>query len=74
MIERKLFGHPIRNETTRSFYPHKLTLEQFCEEIKGSVEPFQENMIGLGGVAQEEKYIEEWTEQFLAWCEIEEER
>lgn len=73
-MNRLIFGHPIRQETTKQFYPSKITLEEFINEVRGSLEPFMRNMQHLKGGALEDKYIEEWTEQFLAWCEIEEER
>lgn len=74
MSDRRLFNHPIRKETTAEFFPDKLTIREFKEEICGNFNSFLENMEHLGGVANENKYIEEWVEQYLAWLEIEEER
>jgi len=71
MSERRLFGRPIRPETTGEFFPYKLTLESFCERMKNNVDGFEKNMKNLGGVASRAKYIERWTEQLLAWSEIE---
>lgn len=74
MSDRRIFNHPIRKETTAAFFPDKLTIREFKEEICGGFNAYMSNMERLGGLAIENKYIEEWVEQYLAWLEIEEER
>lgn len=68
---RKLFGQPIRKDTTLEFYPDKITLDHFIDEINQHIIPFMQNMRGLG--IAESKYIEEWYEIWLAWNEVEQE-
>lgn len=69
---RTLYGQPIRKETTETFYPDKISLEDFKEVING-FEAFVRNMENLG-VSNKQKYIEEWVQTFLSWSEIETER
>lgn len=73
-MERRIFNHPIRKGITDEFYPDKFSLDQFKDQLKAAIDPFCENMKNLGGVASEDQFIEQWYEQFLAWCDIEEER
>lgn len=74
MSERKIFGHPIRKGVTDEFYPDKMDINSFERHIMNSFSAYKQNMIGLGSPAIDEKYIEEWFEQYLAWLDIEEER
>lgn len=67
---RTLFGHPIREETTGSFYREKISLEQFCEDLRRHIDPFEKNLLQIE-VFKTERYIEEWFETFGAWNEIE---
>jgi hypothetical protein len=71
---RTLYGKPIRKDITDSFYPNKLSLDRFRACVNQAIDPFSRNMVHLGGKAAEEKYIEEWFEQFLSWMEVEQER
>ena len=48
-----------------------MTIEDFREVVVGHFDAYAENMKTLG--ADKEKFIEEWTEQYLAWLEIEQE-
>lgn len=72
MDTRTLFGKPIRKETTELFYPDKISIYNFVE-ILGlkSNHSFITNMENLGNQALQYRYIEEWTETFLVWSEIE---
>lgn len=72
-MNRSIFSLPIRY-TTEEFYPDKLSIDEFKDEIVGSFGSFYENMKNLKGVALEEKYMEEWCEQYLAWLEVEEKK
>lgn len=74
MSDRRIFNHPIRKETTAEFFPDKLTIEEFEREIIENFKFYKVNMYKLGNPAINNKYIEEWVEQYLAWLEIEEER
>ena len=71
-MDRRIFNHPIRKETTLEFFPDKLSLDEFKEEICGSFDSYAKNAVH--GKFDQPKYIEEWVEQYLAWLEIEEER
>lgn len=73
-MERRIFNHPIRKGVTDEFYPDKIDIDEFKIHIVKPFEAFKQNMIVLGGEAIENKYIEEWVEQYLAWLDIEEER
>lgn len=68
---RILFGKPIRKETTEIFFSEKISLEDFRKYVSQSVNPFCDNMSTLGGKSLEDKFIEEWFEQFLCWNEVE---
>lgn len=70
---RTLFGKPIRQGITDEFFPHKLTLEEFKKHIQSSIEGFTANMNSLGGGAAQEKFVEEWHEQYLNWLDVEQE-
>ena len=68
--QRSMYGKPIREETTRIFYPHKISLSEFVERIRNSIDPFHKNLSDLDGF-KDNKYIEEWFETMGAWMEIE---
>lgn len=70
---RTLFGCPIRKDTTELFFPYKISLDEFIEYIR-NVDGFAENLRRLGSKYTEDRFIEEWAETYLAYCEIEEER
>jgi hypothetical protein len=67
---RTLFGHPIREETTASFFPQKMSIEEFCENILNNKDAFVDNMKSI--FPNEKRFVEEWFETFGAWNEIEE--
>jgi hypothetical protein len=74
--ERTLFGKPTRY-TTLEFHPEKISLKEFCDEIRGSLEAFEKNLQELGARNEKyskDRYIEDWYETLGAWMEIEEER
>ena len=71
MSDRTVFGHPIRESTTRLFHPQKISLEDFECFVSTNIRPFYKNLISNGS---KERFIEEWFEIFMAWCEVEEER
>lgn len=62
-----------RKETTAEMYPDRLSIKDFEEIITQHLYAYIENMKRLGSPAVDEKYIEEWIEQYLAWLEIEKE-
>lgn len=64
---RTLFEKPIRIETTELFFPNKISLEEFKELMLVNVDVFCRQM------KNENKFPEQWVEQFLAWSEIEQE-
>lgn len=64
---RTLFDKPIRTETTELFFPNKISLEEFKELMSVNVNIFCHQM------KNEDKFPEQWVEQFLAWSEIEQE-
>lgn len=70
---RKIFNQPIRKETTEAMFPDKMSVSDFVSFLESSLFEFEKNMRNLDGIGSEEKYIEEWVEQFLAWNEVEEE-
>ena len=74
MTVRTFLDKPVKRWMTLEYHPIKITLEEFVDEFKESLEPFKQNMINLGGDLIEEKYIEQWVEIFLAWMEIEQEK
>jgi len=73
MKERLLFGKPIRKNVTDLFYEDKMSIEKFEEYIANHFEAYKQNMKHLGSPAIDEKYIEEWVEQYLGWLDIEQE-
>lgn len=58
----------MRNETTKEYYPEKMDIKDFLNEITDSMRPFSENMRSLGMV--DEKYAEDWMEIFINWMEM----
>ena len=58
----------MRNEITKDYYPEKIDIEDFLNEITDSMRPFSENMRSLGMV--DEKYAEDWMEIFTNWMEM----
>jgi hypothetical protein len=72
---RTIFGLPIRKETTECMYSDKLSLLEFREFIKDNIESFTTEILNIRkDIGSSDKYIEDWCETFLAWCDIEEER
>ncbi len=73
--KRTIFKQPIREGTTAAFFPDKMSLDCFVKMIKENIEGFEKNMkqYPQAETLHSEKFIEEWTEMFLAWSEIEEE-
>lgn len=69
---RTIFGKPIRECTTSSFYPDKINIYDFKYEMETHLIPFINNMIKIG--ITKELYTEQWCELFLAWMGIEEEK
>ncbi len=67
-MTRTLFDKPIRKCTTESFYPFKISIHDF-----GSILELDKDheFLKLKYLQDEERYVEEWTETFLAFCEIE---
>jgi hypothetical protein len=49
-------------------YPTKMTIDEFAEEIKNSLEPFAQNMKHL---KNDKMWAEDWAETLAAWCEME---
>lgn len=78
-MSRRIFNHPIRKETTESFFPEEIDIIDFRCVIVDSFPGFERNMEQLRNSAEnkyvlEKQFIEKWVEQYLAWLEIEEER
>lgn len=69
--ERSLYGKPIRKGVTDEFYPSKMTLEDFRKIIISDFDSYATNMRGIK--RDEDKFIEEWVEQYLNWLDIEQE-
>lgn len=69
---RTIYGQPIRQGTTGEFFPHKLSLKEFCNEIRQSIDPYEENM-NMFDMKDKELFVEEWFQNFGAWMEIEQE-
>lgn len=49
-------------------YPHKMTIEQFFNEIDRGRAPFIGNMKKLN--VPDELYVEEWMRKFVDWMEM----
>jgi hypothetical protein len=69
---RTIFGKFIREGVTDCLYPHKYTCKEFEEEILESIEPYAANMRSLDNGAANDKFIEGWFNQFMAWMDVEE--
>ena len=55
-------------DTTAEYYPDKLTVDEFADEIKESIDAFVNNMRYL---KIEENWAEDWIETLGAWMEME---
>lgn len=66
-----MFGKPTRY-TTLEFFPDKMTVKEFCDHIRASIDGFEKNLSDPR--FRKDRYIEEWYETMGAWMEIEEER
>lgn len=78
MSGRTLFERPVRY-TTELFFPEKMTLDEFISSMEAALRGYKGNMEHLDRqpdytFAREPHHVEEWTESFLAWSEIEQER
>jgi hypothetical protein len=71
---RTLFNIPIRIGITDEFFPRKMSIDEFQQKIVNSFESYKSNMNSLGSPANDDKYIEQWVEQYLSWLEIEQEK
>jgi hypothetical protein len=58
----------MRNETTKEYYPEKMNIEDFLNEVTDGMCLFSENMRNLERV--DEKYAEDWMELFTNWMEM----
>lgn len=76
---RTIFNLPVRS-TTLDNYPNKMGLDEFISTTRANLDGFAANMKVLAkpgtesGWYADAHYIEQWTETFLAWSEIEEKR
>lgn len=68
---RKLFNKPVRVGITDQFYPDKMSIDDFKWVIVNHFDSYHKNMQNLGSPAIDDKYIEEWIEQYLGWLDIE---
>jgi len=74
---RTLFDKPIRF-TTLDYYPEKMSVDEFVQTMQANLVGFAANMKTLAkpgtesGWYADPHYVEQWTETFLAWSEIEE--
>jgi len=73
IVMRTLYEKNIRKETTEHFYPNKMTLGEFITSVKEDIHIFHLNMNKMPSQATDEKFIEQWYEQYLSWCEVEQE-
>ena len=76
---RKLYEQNIKKETTEIFYPNEMTLDEFVAFIKENIDTFHSNMNELSkqqlsSQNTDSKFIEKWFEQYLNWCDVEQER
>ena len=69
MNERKFFDKPIR-DITEICYPDKMTVDEFIIKIKRSLDVFKSDM-NCNLESDNEMYVEQWAETYLAWMEIE---
>ena len=74
---RTFYKKPIR-WISKHCHPSKITKEQFIKEIANALEPWSKNMDNMAKNDKfkyliEDKYMEEWIEQFLSWFEVEQE-
>lgn len=69
--KRMFMGIPVRF-TVKSYWPYKMDAKEFLYKISKDNVVFLENMEKLK-MHQNELYVEQWMEIFLAWMEIENE-
>lgn len=67
---RTFFEKPIRKGTTEEFFPDKMSIDEFYEDVLHGAKSFVANMKNL---KLEDRYAEEWMETFAVWSEIEQE-
>lgn len=70
---RTLYGKNIRKETTGNFHPNEMTLDEFVSFVKENADVFHSNMNRLTSQSTQAKFVEQWFEQYLSWCEVEQE-
>ena len=58
-----------RNPITENFYPDEVTLDEFLEEMRRSIEPFAVNMRNID-YDKKKMHVEKWASLFLHWCEM----
>ena len=68
---RQLFNKPIRVGIMDEFYLDKMSIDDFKHYIVDHFESYHKNMQNLGSPAIDDKHIEQWVEQYLAWLDIE---
>lgn len=68
MVIKNNMEQEMRNEMVKEYYPEKMNIENFLNEITDSMHPFSENMRNLEMV--DEKYTEDWMEIFTNWMEM----
>ena len=59
----------MRNEITEQYFPDKVTVYDFINEIEEYLKPFLANMEYLG-YHSKELYMEEWADMFIRWNEM----
>ena len=70
---RTLYEKNIRKETTEIFYPNKISLDEFVSLVKQNIDIFHSNMNRLSSQHTDPQFIEQWFEQYLNWCDVEQE-
>lgn len=67
MTDRKFLGKKL-DVVALSYNPHLCSLDEFAEDMIGSIDNWCRNMKGLG--MNKNLYPEQWMETFLAWAEF----
>lgn len=61
----KMKGHYMAEE----YFPYKVSVWEFIEEVKLDLEPFAKNMENLKNIKGKQKYPEEWMRLLTFWGE-----
>ena len=56
-------------DMTKMMYPDKLTVDEFADEIKESIDRYVKNIKNLPYMP-EERWVEEWMDSLAGWMEM----